>query len=191
MGPDSDVQTGKPVTPQGGSWRPVVAIAVGALIGFSFVSRGPMGTGWVQISQFLARRASAAQTSTLSKDHASRAVSQGMQKRAELLLGRDVNHSSGAHEEIAARVEGWRGRLTLTPQLNSLLSAALNSNDFEVRKDGIEVDLATMGLIKTPQSADQLIRQASTGPNSQRMWALWTMGLLGNRGVDRTSSAGS
>jgi HEAT repeat protein len=41
-----------------------------------------------------------------------------------------------------------------------------------------------MGLAKTPESAEQLILQASTGPKSQRIWALWTMGLLGNRGVE-------
>ncbi|GAC1429800.1 MAG: hypothetical protein NVS1B11_09830 [Terriglobales bacterium] len=107
-----------------------------------------------------------------------------MQKQAEVLLSRDFNHSEIANTEIAAHVDGWRGRLTLTPRLNSLITAALNSNDFEVRKDGIEVDLAAMGLTKSPQSADQLIQQASGGPNSQRIWALWTMGLLANRGVE-------
>src|SRR5207244_1584005 len=109
---------------------------------------------------------------------------QSAQKQAELLLERDINHYDGANDEIAARAERWRGRVRLSPNLNSLITTALNSNDLRVRAAGIEVDLAAMNMAKTSESAERLLAQAEGGELSQRVWALWGLGLLGNRGVE-------
>src|SRR5205823_6665112 len=78
----------------------------------------------------------------------------------------------------------WRGRVRLSPNLNSLITTALNSNDLRVRAAGIEVDLAAMNMAKTSESAEHLLAQAEGGELSQRVWALWGLGLLGNRGVE-------
>ena len=52
-----------------------------------------------------------------------------------------------------------------------------------LRAAAIEVDLSAMNVPKTADTMESLIRQAESGPQSQRIWALWTLGLLGNRGV--------
>ena len=105
------------------------------------------------------------------------------QQQAELLLERSVNHYEGANDQIVARAESWWGKLKMTPRFNSLITTALNSNDLRVRAAGIELDLAAMGAVKAPATVEQLAQQAESGPRSQRVWALWELGLLGNRGV--------
>jgi HEAT repeat protein len=82
------------------------------------------------------------------------------------------------------RVAGWWGKLKFTPQFNALITTALNSNDLRVRAAGIELDLAAMGAIKSPATVERLAEHAQSGPRSQRVWALWELGLLGNRGVE-------
>jgi len=107
------------------------------------------------------------------------------QHQAELLLERAINHYEGANDQIAARADNWRSHLELSPQLNSLITTGLNSNDLRVRAAAIEVDLAAMNVAKTGDNMESLVQQAESGPQSQRIWALWTLGLLGNRGVAR------
>jgi HEAT repeat protein len=109
---------------------------------------------------------------------------QSPQKQAEVLLESAINHHDEASDQIAARVERWQGKLQLNPHLNGLLTAAFNSDEMGVRAAGIEVDLAALGVAKTPESVERLSRQAQSGTQSQRIWALWKLGLLGNRGVE-------
>ncbi len=183
LGPDADLRTNRPITAQSGS-RKWVALAAGAFVGMQLMLHQ---RGLLEIVRSLFQQAQNAQHSSAmrtNRNTSPRVMNQALQRQAESMLQRAVGHSPGAKEEVASRADTWRGNITLTPRLNSLITAALNSDDFEVRAEGIEVDLAAMGLAKTPESAEQLILQASTGPKSQRIWALWTMGLLGNRGVE-------
>lgn len=106
------------------------------------------------------------------------------QKQAELLLARAVSRSDGATDEIQARLEGWRGKLTWDSQLGDLTTVALNSNDQNVRASAIEVQLAAYGLTKSESTVDALVRQADSSDHAQKIWALWALGLLGNRGVE-------
>src|SRR5437879_12545432 len=39
-------------------------------------------------------------------------------------------------------------------------------------------------MVKTSESAEGLVAEAEGGEPSQRVWALWGLGLLGNRGVE-------
>ncbi|HXM68025.1 MAG TPA: HEAT repeat domain-containing protein [Candidatus Acidoferrum sp.] len=105
------------------------------------------------------------------------------QKQAEILLGRAVSRSGGANAEIQAHVEGWRGRLNWNPQLSQLTTVALNSNDQDVRTSGIEVQLAAYGLSKSDSTAEHLLLEANSSDHARKIWALWALGLLGNRGV--------
>ena len=41
-----------------------------------------------------------------------------------------------------------------------------------------------MNMAKTSESAERLLAQAEGSELSQRIWALWGLGLLGNRGVE-------
>jgi hypothetical protein len=106
------------------------------------------------------------------------------QEQAEILLEHAVSRSEGATDRIEARVEGWRGQLKWDSQLGDLTTLALNSNDENVRASAIEVQLAAYGLPKSESSVDALVRRADSRNHAQKIWALWTLGLLGNRGVE-------
>ncbi len=106
------------------------------------------------------------------------------QKQAETLLELAIGDSGTANQEIAQRVDGWRGKLSLDSQLGTLTTAALNSNDLQVRQSGIEVQLAAYGLTKNASTVDFLIQNAASSGHAQKIWALWALGALANRGVD-------
>jgi hypothetical protein len=111
------------------------------------------------------------------------------QKQAETLLARAVNRSGGANsnranDEIQAHAESWRGKLNWNPELSQLTTVALNSNDQNVRASGIEVQLAAYGLSKSDSTAEEMVRRADSSDHAKKIWALWALGLLGNRGVE-------
>jgi len=106
------------------------------------------------------------------------------QKQAEALLEMAVGHSDGAVDQISYRSGWWRGQIQWNPQIASLSAAALNSNDLRVRQSGVEVELAAYGLAKNSASLDYLVRTAESPDHQQKIWALWALGLMGNRGVE-------
>jgi hypothetical protein len=106
------------------------------------------------------------------------------QTEAEQLLGKTIRGDDTARDQLQSRVDRWYGHLTLDPAMTGLITEGLNANNPQVRVATIEVDLAAMGAPRTPQEMDWLETQAASGPQAQRIWALWTIGLLGNRGVD-------
>jgi hypothetical protein len=106
------------------------------------------------------------------------------QKQAETLLELAVGKSDGAVDQISSRVDRWRGRVRWNPQLASLTTAALNSNDLRVRGSGIEVELVAYGLNKNSASIDELVQDASSSDHARKIWALWSLGALANRGVE-------
>jgi hypothetical protein len=105
------------------------------------------------------------------------------QQQAEILLERAVARSDGATDQIALHVDGWRGKLQWDAQMSQLTTAALNSQDEQVRSSGVEVQLAAYGLSKQDATVEALFRQAISSDQSQRVWALWSLGLLANRGI--------
>jgi HEAT repeat protein len=109
------------------------------------------------------------------------------QQQAEVLVQRAVNQYQGALEQIAQRVEGWRGQLNLTPGFNAMLRLALNSNDLRVRAAALEIFLTAYNLPKSDDSHFQLARRVADDPGS-RPWALWMLGALGNRGVQASQA---
>jgi len=106
------------------------------------------------------------------------------QKQAEVLLELAVSHTAGAVEQISSRADRWNGKVEWDSQIASLTNAALNSNDMKVRESGIEVELAAYGLSKNSASLDYLLRTAESPDHSQKIWALWGLGLMANRGVE-------
>src|SRR5882672_10190632 len=182
--PNSRVKLDQSIDPRAGSWRILFAVAVGILLAVFFATGNARAT-IEQVTKFLILQGKPepASPAVLSQHEIEGLDRQTPQQQAELLLERAVNHYEGANVQIAARVEGWAGKLKLTPRLNSLITTALNSNDLRVRAAGIELDLKAMGAVKAPASVERLAQQAESGPRSQRVWALWELGLLGNRGV--------
>src|SRR3974390_375921 len=106
------------------------------------------------------------------------------QKQAETLLELAVGHSQGAVEQISSRVDRWNGKVEWNPQIASLTSAALNSNDMRVRGSGVEVELAAYGLSKNSASLEYVLNAVSSADHSQKIWGLWALGLMANRGVE-------
>jgi hypothetical protein len=151
--------------------RVVLALAIAAGTGAVLVSAQQTGPA----------RASA---SVLSEHEVDALDSMTPQSQAELLLERSINHYRGANAQIAARVDGWRGKITLTPRLNGLFTTAINSDDLTVRAAGLEVDIAARDLEKSSATVDRLEPDARGGPQGVRANALWDLALLGNRGVE-------
>jgi hypothetical protein len=182
--PNSRPGLDQSIDPRAGSWRILFAVAAGILVAVLFVT-GTARAAFEQFSKFLTLQGKpqAASPAVLSEHEIASLDHETPQRQAELLLERSVNHYEGANDQIAARVGSWWGKLKLNPRFNSLITTALNSNDLRVRAAGIELDLAAMGAVKTPATVEHLAEQAQTGPRSQRVWALWELGLLGNRGV--------
>jgi hypothetical protein len=106
------------------------------------------------------------------------------QKQAERLLELAVGNSDAAVDQISSRVDSWQGKLVWDSQMASLATAALNSNDRRVRESGIEVELAAYGLSRNSASLSYLLRTAESSDHAQKIWALWALGLIANRGVE-------
>jgi hypothetical protein len=95
------------------------------------------------------------------------------QSQAQLLLERSIHHYRGANDQIAARIDSWRGKIKLDRSLNSLFMTALNSDDLRVRAAAIEIDLACRNLEKNSATVDRLERDAHAGEQGPRVNALW------------------
>ncbi len=109
------------------------------------------------------------------------------QKQAVILLERAVSRSDEMDQteaQIEARVDAWRGNLKWDSQLGDLTTVALNSRDQRVRSSAVEIQLAAYGLPKSESSVDALVQQAGSHDHAKKIWALWMLGLLGNRGVE-------
>jgi hypothetical protein len=94
-----------------------------------------------------------------------------------------VGNNEGAVDQISSRVDRWQGKVQWSPQIAQLTTAALNSRDMRVRESGVEVELAAYGLGKNSASLDYLLRTADSSDHARKIWALWALGLMGNRGV--------
>jgi HEAT repeats len=106
------------------------------------------------------------------------------QKQAETLLELAVSQSEGAADQISTRVDRWQGRLKWDSRMAALTTAALHSNDMQVRESGVEVELAAYGLSRNSASLEYLLQTAASSDHAQKIWALWALGLMGNRGVE-------
>jgi HEAT repeat protein len=146
---------------------------------------GPVAVWGKTTGLFSSRQNSEVSAAALAEPELDR---QRPQEQAELLLERAVSHSNGAPNQIEAQIEarsdGWRGKLQWDSQLGDLTTVALNSNDLSVRASAIEVQLAAYGLSKTEPTVDAMARQADSRDHQKKIWALWALGLLGNRGVE-------
>jgi HEAT repeat protein len=105
------------------------------------------------------------------------------QNQAEALLERAVGESEGAVEQISSRLDGWAGKIKWDSQIANLTTAALASRDLRVRRSGVEVELAAYGLAKNTESLNYLLYSAKSSDHAKKIWALWSLGLLANRGV--------
>jgi hypothetical protein len=168
------------------NWRIVtLGAAASLLVGTVAVGSGPLRAASGSIARLVSVQDAPkpASASVLSEHEVAALDGMPPQSQAELLLERAINHYSGASHQIAARVDGWRGRISLGGRLNNLFLTAINSDDLTVRVAGIEVDIAARNLIKDSSTVDRLEPVARLGGQGARANALWDLALVGNRGV--------
>jgi HEAT repeat protein len=112
------------------------------------------------------------------------------QKQAERLLQYAISHQVGATDEIKARVSRWRGLVSMSDAMSTLLDVARNGADLRVRAAAIEIELACFNIAKSTEQVDTLLERIAAHPKDSRL-AIYELGLLGNRsvGVERIHAA--
>lgn len=181
LGPNPDVISAGAGNHAGGPTRfaSLMAVAVGVLLAVLVAGLGSAQAAWTRFAQIFRQP----QTTSIATS-TDQLESMKPQKQAEALLELAVAHSDDALDQISSRVDRWQGKLTWDSQIANLATAALNSNDMRVRESGIEVELAAYGLGKNPASLQYVLKMAKSTNHAQKSWALWELGLLGNRGVE-------
>jgi HEAT repeat protein len=172
----------------------VVVMTVGIVVALLVCFGGSVSKVWGKIAgPFSLREDSDVSSAAFS---VSDLEGQRPQEQAELLLERAVSRSDRAADEsnaqieaqiearIESRIDAWRGQLKWDAQLGNLTTIALNSKDQSVRTSAVEVQLAAYRLPKSEASVDALVRQADSRDHTKKIWALWALGLLGNRGIE-------
>jgi len=114
-------------------------------------------------------------------------VNAATQTSAEQLLGKLAAIESGAADRVLDQSASWTGKTHRTPKADQSILIALNLPDLHAREGALAAELALEGV---PQSdvGLNMLKEALADP-SQRVWALWMMGALGNRGVDPVHTA--
>jgi HEAT repeat protein len=159
---------------------PLFAVALGVLLAVLTANAGDAHAAW---SKFADLFAFSGGPPTSAKD-ARQLDRMKPQKQAEALLELAVGHSDGAVDQISSRVDRWQGKVKWDPQIATLTTAALNSDDMRVRESGIEVELAAYGLAKNSASLEYVLKTVDSPNHSQKIWGLWALGLLANRGIE-------
>jgi HEAT repeat protein len=187
LGPGSDIAViqqessadpnRRPANPR--RFGPLFAAAIGVLAAMFAGSVGSAQAAWSRFENLFSSR----EVSSASAQDTRQLDRMKPQKQAEALLELAVGRSEGAVDQISSRVDRWQGKVQWSPQIATLTTAALNSDDMRVRQSGIEVELAAYGLAKNSTSLDYLLRTATSSDHARKFWALWALGLMGNRGV--------
>ena len=191
LGPGSDIKLSagvmlRPSAPASGPPRPAQVVLPSVRIALALIS-ATMTLGALFYVQFLAHRDHSTnnQSRAANSSRSSSVVRHAAQKDAEQLLQRAVANDSAAIAQIEARAATWRGQIVLTPQLSRLIAVGLNANDLRVRAATIQLDLAAMNVAQDVATVDRLAAQADSTDHATRIWAIWTLGLVGNRGLQR------
>jgi len=186
-GPNSDIVAETPVSASQGSRTRsgrAAVVALGILLGLVAGTAGKT-RAWEYLGNLFTLSAGKTNRGALaSTKHRTQLDRTNAQDEAQRLLESAIGKADGANEEISMRSDSWRGKLTLDAQLGVLTTAALNSDDLRVRQSGLEVQLAAYGLAKNASTVDALIQNAASSGHAQKIWALWAMGALANRGVE-------
>ncbi len=187
LGPGSDIKASLPgATPGPVSsanprrFAPILAAAIGMFAALVAGNIGHAQAAWSKFENLFSLQ-TAAPASAKDVHQLDRMKPQ---KQAEALLELAVGNNEGAVDQISSRVDRWRGKVDWDSQIANLTTAALNSNDMRVRQSGVEVELAAYGLAKNTASLDYLLRTAESSNHARKIWALWSLGLMGNRGVE-------
>jgi hypothetical protein len=109
-------------------------------------------------------------------------VDSALQAEAEQLLQKLATGDSGAADQVRAQSAGWTGKTRRTSSATQWITTALNLPDLHAREAAIQAELALDGVAQDESGLRSM--EQTVGNPSQRAWALWMLGALGNRGVD-------
>jgi hypothetical protein len=158
----------------------ILAVLIGTFTALMFGVIGKSNLRWDDFARSFSKRI---EKPTSAKD--SKQIDRlPPQNQAESLLELAVSHSAAAADQISSRVNGWHGKVRWNPQIANLTAAALNSDDIRVRESGVEVELAAYGLAKNAAGFEYVLKMSQSPDHAQKIWALWTLGLMANRGVE-------
>ena len=153
------------------AWRSA-AIAIGAAAGFAILGLNIAGR---QSSSGQSRRGAGRVISRSSLDPA-------RQAEAEQLLQKVAARDAAAADRVLQISGNWTGKTHRTPKSEQSIGVALNVPDLHAREAALQAELALDG-VTVDDAGLKAVEQAADNPSS-RVWALWMLGALGNRGVD-------
>jgi HEAT repeats len=114
-------------------------------------------------------------------------IDRNTQTAAEQMLRQLASNAPNAADQVLSQSENWIGKTHRTPQADQSILIALNLSDMHAREAAIAAELA---LDAVPQNETGLaMLQEALGDPNQRVWALWMLGALGNRGVEPVRTA--
>jgi hypothetical protein len=163
----------------------VLLVAVLALLGYCVVRPDAVRAVRDEVEHMMGRESVPAPTAPAKVPRRAQGSLDAMtpQAQAELLLDEAIHNEQGALEDLNARLDGWRGYLQMTPRLNQEMEPALNASDMQVRAASLEIFLDVYDVAEQPESVSSLEQRISAEPDA-RPWALFSLGALGNRGID-------
>src|SRR4029077_19465865 len=161
-------------------WLQATAIAVAlGVLGYSFAgSRVASLTAGFNSSR-----------NRVGRTPVSRTVNRSAQAEAEQLLSRVAAGDSEAADQVLVQSPNWTGKTTRTPTADQQILTALNLPNLHAREAAVQAELALDGVPLSDAGFNMLER--AVGNPSQRIWALWMLGALGNRGIDPVHTAKS
>jgi hypothetical protein len=116
-----------------------------------------------------------------------RKVDSSTQAEAEQVLERVAAGDSAAADEVLAKSSEWNGKTHRTPKSEQFVAAALNLHDLHTRGAAVQAELALDGIQQSETGITEV--EQAVGNPEQRVWALWMLGALGNRGIDPEHTA--
>jgi len=159
----------------------VVWLRIGsAVVGLTLAAASHLG-GWKPVSR-------AASTTTRNPGGVIvRKVDSSTQADAEQILARVAAGDSAAADEVLEKSSGWAGKTHRTPKSERFVAAALNLHDLHARAAAVQAEIALDGVQQNEAGLSEV--EQAVGDPTQRVWALWMLGALGNRGVEPVHSA--
>lgn len=159
-------------------WLQAVAVALALGILAYYVAGGKLASlvAGLSTTRSHAARATAART-----------IDQSAQAEAEELLSRVAAGDSDAADQVLEKSSNWTGKTTRTPSADQHILTALNMPNLHAREAAVQAELA-LDAVPVSDAGLSMLERAVGNP-SQRAWALWMLGALGNRGVDPVHTA--
>jgi len=108
-----------------------------------------------------------------------------VQEQAEKSLEYAINRFGGAADYVMTNAELWKGSISNSQKLNTLVDLAVNSPLIETRMAGFEMYLAANNLEKSVTQIDDILKRFEKKPEKNANWSMWAIAAIAVRGIDR------